>query len=295
MAGAAAPAGAAAKAYWYYPNDVYELRSETDVAGVVTPQARSILGPCPRKQVIEIAQGEALIDPMAPAWQETMMARLQAAQFETAGINTAPNNPEMGKTVSSYFQDVESWKIMTKDALKIGVVAVTALVPVATLVGSVVMGIAGAGAGASLYDSFFKNIVYMEHFKEWSRRQVMILTTRNASPFADLMATHPGLYKMIEEDPILGAEGNICSITQEPIRYPVRTPAGHLFEERAIRAWLEHLRIHELPLTDPVDDTPLHLADLTFDVELSDRIELRLLTLEAFYEAENHRTIEVRI
>lgn len=334
MAGAAAAAVGAGqivpgtRAYWEYSNDAYELRSVTAPGGAVTQYSRSILGPCPRAQVIEIARGGEMINPSAVGWQAAVTARLQAAHFETAGINTAPNNPHIGKTIAGYLKDPQSWRTIGTGFLKVGALVSAFLLPSfaarvapqlaqnigigaieeataagvirhsagfwartanSGLIGGIVVGAAATGAGNVLYDALSKNIVPTDNFREWRRQQVLILTDRNNSPFNELMATNPGLYARIEADAFLGGEDNECPIRRQPIRYPVRAPdptghlpQGFLFEEGAIRGWLEQQRVQGVPLTNPLTNNPLALTDLVFDSALSDRIELRLLTLEAF-------------
>lgn len=337
MAGAAAAAVGAGqivpgtRAYWEYSNDAYELRSVTAPDGAVTQYNRSILGPCPRGQVIEIVRAGQLIHPDAMGWQAAVTARLQAAQFETAGINTAANNPHVGKTIAGYLKDPQSWRTIGTGALKIGAVIGAFFAPSlmarfapqaaqavgigaieeataagvvrhsaaqwaraanAGFIGGIVVGAAATGAGKALYDALSKNIVPTDNFREWRRQQTLILTARNNSPFNDLVGTNDALYARIEADAFLGGEDNQCPIRRQPIRYPVRAPdptghlpQGFLFEEGAIRGWLEQQRVQGVPLTNPLTNNPLALTDLVLDSALSDRIELRLLTLEAFYGA----------
>jgi hypothetical protein len=67
---------------------------------------------------------------------------------------------------------------------------------------------------------------------------------------------------------------NICPITFSPIREPVRDPSGHIYEQAAIRAWLDSGHA-----TSPLTRQRLTSEDLEFMNDLFNQITQRLIDL----------------
>ncbi|MBN9378080.1 MAG: hypothetical protein BGO14_01145 [Chlamydiales bacterium 38-26] len=138
------------------------------------------------------------------------------------------------------------------------------------------VGISIVWAGYKLYSQLMKTIGPLG-FEEWKKSKKIIFDNEKTVPeqFENDRFWHDGD----------GERSYICPITQQPIRVPCRTPDGRLFEESAIVSWLMTQLNQGRPTTHPLTRAHLNFAQLRFEQDLSDLIELRILFLEAFPES----------
>lgn len=291
--------------YWYYTNGAYELKSTTDSNRCTTQMKRNISGPIPPNELYPLVRW---IDPDSATWQDAMMASLARHHFNTQNILA---NYGTGKEVGFILKSKAYWVsvlkkagiavvIIAKVCAAVALVVITCyflfktwvalgkfpvsersdiwtlvMIPYYVLVSVALVAISVAIS----CDWLFEIWVALREFaisESYDRVWIEILGIGSKSDKCGQDELIPEKY---ENDPVL--RENTCPITQSPIRVPCRTPEGQLFEEAELWTWFKTRLDQQIRPICPLTRVPINLNEVHRDIDLSDKIELRLLLLKS--------------